>query len=147
MTMKKALLRGLLGIPLGVFISTTIGLIISLMIGKLAVISPVPEGISSLSAYIVQYIVSVGVGFTFGFGSAIFEVDSWSIAKQTTLHFLLTSVVLLPCAVLARWVGPNLISIFVYFLIFILVYIMIWIIQYFTWKNKIAKLNSKLLRR
>ena len=147
MTLRKALLRGLLGIPIGVFISTTIGLIISLMIGELAVIPPVAAGINPVSAYAVQYIVSIGMGFAFAFGSAIFKVDNWSIAKQTVLHFLLTSVVFLPCAVLARWVEPKLIAIFVYFLIFIVVYIMIWFIQYYFWKDRIAKLNKRLLHK
>jgi hypothetical protein len=146
-TFKKALLRGLIGIPIGIFISTTIGLIISLMIGELAVIPPVGASVNRLSAYVVQYIVSIGMGFAFAFGSAIFEVDNWSMAKQTTLHFLLTSVVFLPCAVLARWVEPKLLSILVYFLIFILVYIVIWIIQYLTWKDRIAKLNKRLLHK
>ena len=147
MTIRKALLRGLIGIPIGVFISTTIGLIISLMIGELEVIPPVAASVNPLSAYTVQYIISIGIGFAFAFGSAIFEVDSWSIAKQTLLHFLLTSVVFLPCAVLARWVEPKLISILVYFLIFIVVYIIIWFIQYYYWKDRIAKLKKRLLHK
>jgi drug/metabolite transporter (DMT)-like permease len=84
------------------------------------------------------------IGFVFAFGSAIFEVDNWSIAKQTIMHFLLTSIVFLPCAVLAKWVASDLLSIVFYFLIFILIYFIIWIIQYFIWKNEIAKLNKKL---
>lgn len=145
MTIKKAILRGLLGIPVGVFISTTIGLIISLIYGKLSVIPSVNETLNPLSAYTIQYVVSVIIGFAFG--SAIFEVDRWSIAKQTTIHFLLTSIVFLPCAVLAGWVASDLLSIVIYFAIFIFIYVVIWISQYFTWKNKITKLNKELKNR
>jgi len=40
MTLKKALLRGILGIPIGVFIMTLIGLLISQTLGKLSLVSP-----------------------------------------------------------------------------------------------------------
>ncbi|AGK98477.1 DUF3021 domain-containing protein [Clostridium pasteurianum] len=147
MTIKKAILRGLLGIPVGVFISTTIGLIISLIYGKLAVIPAANETVNPLSAYTIQYVVSIVIGFVFAFGSTIFEVDKWSIAKQTTIHFLLTSIVFLPCAVLAGWVDSDFLSIAIYFAIFIFIYIVIWISQYFAWKNKITKLNKELKNR
>jgi hypothetical protein len=144
MTLKKAVLRGLLGMPLGVFISTTIEFIYSLVYGELMVIPPVDGAITPLKAYAIQYIVSMVIGFVFAFGSAIFEVDRWSIAKQTVMHFLLTSLVFLPCSIMARWVDFNFISVLVYFIIFIIIYIAIWFIQYFSWKNKIIKLNRKL---
>lgn len=144
MTLKKALLRGLLGMPLGVFISTTIGLIYSLVYGELMVIPPVDGTITPLNAYIIQYAVSMIIGFVFAFGSAIFEVDKWSIAKQTTMHFLLTSIVFFPCSILARWIDFNLISVLIYILIFVAIYVAVWFIQYYSWKNKIVKLNKKL---
>lgn len=147
MTLKKALLRGIIGIPVGVFISTTIGVVISLIQGNLAVTPPVAAGTSPLTAYLNQYIISIFVGFVFGLGSAIFEVDNWSIAKQTMLHFILSSGVFTPCAVIARWIEPKFLDIVVYLLVFVIIYIMIWCIQYFTWKNRIAKLNKKLEKR
>lgn len=145
MNLKKAMLRGLLGIPLGVFISTTIGLIYSLAYGELMVIPPVDGAVTPLKAYVIQYIVSMIIGFTFAFGSAIFEVDKWSIAKQTTIHFLLVSIVFFPCSIIARWLNFNLISILIYILIFVVIYIVVWFTQYRYWKNKITKVNKKLL--
>lgn len=147
MYIKKAILRGILGIPIGVFISTTIGLIISLINGQLAVIPAADETVTPLIAYIIQYFISMVIGFVFAFGSTIFEIDNWSIAKQTIIHFLLISIVFLPCSILAGWVDLNLLSIAIYFTIFIFIYFAIWITQYFTWKNRIAKLNKELKNR
>lgn len=144
MTLKKALLRGLLGAPLGVFISATIGVILSLTYQQLLVTPPVDAMTTPLRAFIVQYIVSMIIGFVFAFGSAIFEVDSWSLAKQTTLHFLLTSIVFLPCSIMARWVKFDTLSIMIYFIIFISIYVGVWIPQYYSLKKGIAKLNKKL---
>lgn len=145
MTLKKAMLRGFLGIPLGIFISTTIGLIYSLVYGELMVIPPVDGAITPLKAYVIQYIVSMIIGFVFAFGSAIFEVEKWSIAKQTVIHFLLVSIVFFPCSLIARWIDFNLISILIYILIFVVIYIVVWFTQYRYWKNKITKVNKKLL--
>ena len=144
MTLKKAILRGLIGIPIGVFISTTIGLIISLIYGELSVVSNIGIISNPLTAYTFQYIISIVLGFTFAAGSAIFEVDSWSLAKQSIIHFLLSSLVYLPCAIIAGWVPVKMIAILYYFITFISIYIMIWAIQYFVWKDRIKKLNQKL---
>lgn len=144
MTMKKALLRGFLGMPLGVFISTTIGVMYSLAYGQLMVVPPSHGAASQLQAYLIQYVASMIIGFAFAFGSAIFEVDEWSLAKQTVLHFLLTSLVFFPCSIMAGWVQPDALSILAYFLIFIAIYLIIWFSQYNSLKRKIAKLNEKL---
>lgn len=147
MTMKKTLLRGFLGIPIGVFISTTIGLVISLIEGQLIVTPNIDVVTNPLTAYTTQYIISAVIGFVFALSSAIFEVDRWSLTKQTILHLIITSVVFLPCSILARWIEPDLLSIIIYFLVFILIYFIIWIIQYSTWKKRIEKLNKKLQNR
>jgi DUF3021 family protein len=147
MTLKKAMLRGFLGIPIGAFISTTIGVIYSLVYGTLMFTRPVDGSTTALKAYVIQYVVSMIIGFVFAFGSSIFEVDKWSMAKQTTMHFFLTSIVFLPCSIVARWMEFNFISILIYILIFIIIYVLIWFGQYFKMKNKIMKMNKKLKER
>ncbi len=144
MTMKKAILRGILGIPIGVFISTTIGFIYSLCYGELMVIPPTDGVVTPLNAYIIQYVVSMIIGFTFAACSAIFEVDHWSIAKQTAIHFILTCLVFFPCSIKARWIYPSTLSIIIYISVFIFIYIAIWFSQYSMWKKKVDKLNKKL---
>ena len=147
MNVKKALIRGLLGIPIGVFISTTIGLFISLIKGELVVIPEFDPGISALTAYAIQYIISMLIGFAFAFSSAIFEIDEWSITKQTIVHLLITSIVFLPCSILARWIEPNIIAIIIYFVTFIVIYALVWGLQYVFWKSRIKKMNEKLKSR
>lgn len=144
--MKKALLRGILGIPIGAFICTTISLVISLKHGKLLVI-PDMNVSDPLTAYVIQYIASAVVGFVFAASSAIFEIDSWSIAKQTIAHLVIVSVVYLPCAIIAGWITPDLSEIFIFLGVFIFIYFVIWAIQYFTWKKRIERLNKKLQDR
>lgn len=144
MISKKAILRGLIGIPIGVFISATISLIYCLAYGEIMVIPPNATMIDPLKYYVIQYFVSIIIGFTFGAGSTIFEIDNLSIAKQTFIHFLITTMVFFPCSILARWVKPDVISITIYITIFICIYVSIWLTQYFRYNKKVQELNKKL---
>ena len=143
MTLKKALLRGLVGIPIGVFINVTIMIMISLSLGKIVNYQTVISD-SSLIAFIINYIISILVGFAFALGSAIFEVERWSITKQTLIHFALTTSVFIPSAIIGKWTQPDIVSIWMYICVFVILYVLVWIIQYRFWKKRIQKINEKL---
>jgi len=145
MTLKKALLRGILGIPIGVFIMSFVGLLISLTLGKLSLVSPTFLGRpSNLTAYTIQFVLSCAIGFAFAFSSTFFQVEKWSITKQTFLHFITISIVYFPTSIYLGWVELKSVSIIIFASIFILMYVMIWVIQYSALKKKIQKLNKKL---
>ena len=148
MTFKKAMLRGIIGFPVGIFISVTITMFISIMIGNGQFYSVVPELIdrthNEVNAFVLQYILSGLLGFAFAAGSAVFEVDNWSIAKQTMIHFFISSVALLPIAYACRWMDNSLKGVASYFLIFVGSYVIVWFAQYTTWKKKIIEINGKL---
>lgn len=143
MTLKKALLRGLIGIPIGVYINVTVMLMISLSLGKVVNYRTAFSD-SPLSAFLINYIISILVGFTFAFGSAIFEVERWSITKQTFLHFVLITSVFIPSAVIGKWTQPEFFSISIYIGLFVILYVLIWLIQYNFWKKRIEKINERL---
>lgn len=148
MTIKKALLRGFLGVPIGVFIMTLVGLVISLTLGKLTTISPAHLGTASnLTVYTIQFALSCLMGFAFAISSAYFEIESWSIAKQTLLHFITISIVYFPTAIYLGWVEFKLLQIIVFVGIFFLIYVTIWLTQYVILKKKINILNDGLKKR
>jgi len=151
MTIKKALLRGLIGIPIGVFISTTISLLISIIMGGFggnyySVVAPELTKMmgGELNAVVLQYSMSCVLGFAFAMASAIFEIETWSMTKQTIVHFLITATAMLPIAYICRWVEPTVISLFLYFAVFAVTYFFMWIVQKRYWKKKIAQMNDKL---
>lgn len=129
--------------PFGIFINLTVMLLISLTEGHIisyrTILSDDP-----VTAFLVNYLVSLLVGFAFAFGSAIYEVERWSMTKQTFLHFVLVTGTFIPGAVLAGWSKPELASILMYIGIFILIYILIWVVQYSFWKKRIQSINQKL---
>jgi hypothetical protein len=148
MTLKKALLRGLLGAPLGVFIGYTITILISMYLkdgGYSPVVPQLMETMGNeINAIVLQYLLSALLGFASAFGSAVFEIEEWSITKQTMIHFLLLSVSMFPVAYFTYWMRHTLWGILSYVGIFIALYAVIWAIQIYFWKKRIEGINRKL---
>ena len=149
MTVKKALGFGLLGIPIGIAISTTISLAISLFFGSYSPVSPPLINLMGglMNAALFQYLASVALGFICGFGSAIWAVERWSLLRKTLIHFLLLTFTLLPISIACRWVAPSFISILIYFVVFAALYLIIWIVQYLIIRHKISKMNDRLYEK
>lgn len=145
---KEVLLRGVLGFPLGIAIGYIITILISLRWGQGYYSPCVPELIdrmgSEINAVIVQTVLCGLLGIAFGASSVIWEIDSWSIVKQTGVYFAITSIVMLPFAYVMFWMEHSAKGFLSYFGIFAAIFIFIWIIQYLIGKYTVTKMNSKL---
>ncbi len=145
---KKAVLRGLLGFPLGIAIGYVLSILISLSWGDGFYYPCVPafeEAMGSqINAVLVQTLLSGVIGTAFAASSVIWEIDHWSIAKQTGIYFLITSIVMMPAAYINNWMEHSVTGFLSYFGIFAGIFIAIWATQYFMWKRKIDKMNKKL---
>lgn len=143
---KKILTRGLIGFPIGIAIGVVITIIISICIGKGAFYPVRPElsetmG-SELNAVILQTALCGIIGSGFAMASVIWELDSWSLIKQSGIYFLIISVIMLPIAYIANWMEHSVAGILSYAGIFVAIFIVVWLIQYFIWKSKIKKMNE-----
>ncbi len=145
---KKIFLRGLLGFPLGISLGYIITILISLVHADGYYSPCVPQLIdlmgNEIKAVLLQCILSGILGSSFAASSLIWEMDDWSIAKQTGIYFGITASVMMPVAYLAKWMEPTLWGFVNYFGIFITIFIAIWLIQYVFWKNKINKVNQEI---
>jgi hypothetical protein len=146
--MKKTIIRrGLLGFPLGIAIGFVITVIISVYIGD-GLFHPVtPELIKTmdneLNAVIFQTILCGIMGTGFSAASVIWEMDSWSLARQSVTYFMIACVIMFPISYSANWMRHSTGGILSYIAIFIVIFILAWLIQYFIWKSKINKINDK----
>lgn len=149
--MKKVMVRGLLGFPLGVFIGYAISIVISLVMedGKYvpAVPSLIAQSGSEINAVMIQFALSGILGAASAAGSVVWETDRWSILKQTFIHFLILSLTMLPIAYFTHWMEHSFTGFAGYFGIFIAIYAGIWAVQYTVWKRKIEKLNHTIRER
>lgn len=151
MTLKKALLRGLVGAPIGVFIAYTITVILSLFFGQgryAPVVPAVAEAMGSeIGAVALQYALSCLMGFAFAFASAIWDIERWSLTRQTVCHFATVSLGALPIAGVLHWADNVPGGLLGYFGIFAAGYAVIWFFLTSTTRKKVREVNQKLKER
>ena len=143
---KKMIQRGLLGFPLGIAIGFVITVIISMCIGDGSFYPVNPELIDTmkneLNAVILQTILCGILGTGFAMASVIWENDSWSLAKQSGIYFLIACILMLPIAYIAGWMEHSIGGFLSYVGIFVAIFIAVWLAQYLSWKRKIKKMNE-----
>lgn len=145
---KQALLRGLLGFPLGITLNCFLAIIISLFKGDGHYYPCVPSLVENIGSEVwavtLQVILSGLLGASFAAASVIWEIENWNIAKQTITYFFITAAAMLPIAYFTEWMEHTLIGFLQYFGIFVGIIIIMWFFQYCFWKRKIQILNIKI---
>ncbi|MBQ7774400.1 MAG: DUF3021 domain-containing protein [Lachnospiraceae bacterium] len=145
---KQAILRGMIGIPVGISLGYIITILISLVHGEGYYAACVPALIemagSEINAVILQTILCGILGMTFAASSIIWELDHWSIAKQTGVYFLITAFVMLPIAYLTHWMEHSLKGFLSYSAIFLGIFIIMWISMYLVYRKNVKQLNAKI---
>ena len=145
---KKVILRSLIGAPIGLSISFIITLIISVIINKGEYYPVMPKLTAlcgnELNAVVIQTVCSLIYGAAFGGASVIWDMENWSLLKQTVIHCLIISVSMLPIAYCMYWMAPNFWGIAGYIAIFFFIYCFIWFSQYFAMKKRIQEFNNKV---
>lgn len=145
---KEAVKRAIMGFMYGVFIGQTILILESLM-ARDGNFYPVAASLvdlagTKIAAVIIQYFLTGLIGTTFAATTVIFEMDSWSLLRQTILHFIITSIVMYIAGFLCGWFPHKLSSTLIWFGIFIVIYVIFWISFSSYYKNKVKKMNEAL---
>lgn len=145
---KKILFRSIIGAPVGITISLIITIIISLCTGH-GDFYPAPHELiewlgSPVTAVIVQTICAGFMGAIFGGASVIWDMENWSLLKQTLVHFAVISLSSFPLAYILNWLPHYLYGALGYIGAFLSTYIIIWLSIYFSTKSKIKKMNEQL---
>ena len=145
---KTVLKRSALGALIGIAVSQIIAIVISLCIGDgsfYAVVPQLAERVNSeIMAVVIQTVCSILYGAMFGGMSIIWELENWSILKQTIVHFSVVSVVTLPVAYITEWMEHSVKGAVIYFAIFAISYAFIWFGQYMAMRKRIADVNEKM---
>ncbi len=145
---KKIVSRGILGFPIGIAIGYLISIFISFGWADGFYSPCVPELVramgNEINAVAFQAFLCGVVGAGFAASSVIWEIESWSIVKQTSIYFLIISVIMLPIAYFAYWMEHSLAGVFRYFGTFVLIFAFIWIVQFAIGKRNVRKMNENL---
>lgn len=146
---KKIIVRSFLGAPIGVTISLIITIIFSLSLGN-GEYFPAPHDLISwcggneTTTVIVQMICSLIVGAICGGSSVIWDIEKWSLLKQTLVHFAIITIPFFGIGYIMNWMPHHLYGALGYIGGFILVYLIMWFSIYFSIKTKIKKMNKQL---
>lgn len=143
---KKLIQRGLLGFPLGIAIGYVITVIVSICIGD-GLFYPVNLKLvnmmgNELNAILFQTALSGIMGTGFAMASVIWEIDSWSLAKQSGIYFAIACMVMLPISYFANWMPHSTGGILSYVGIFVAIFLFTWLVQYSVLKRKVKKMNE-----
>lgn len=145
---KKMITRGFIGFPIGIAIGYLITIFVSLCWGGGYYSPCVPELASALGneihAVVLQACLCGILGAGFGSASLIWEIEHWSIVKQTGIYFLIISAIMMPAAYFTYWMDHSIAGFLSYFGIFILIFIAIWLIQFIIGKHNVNRLNQNL---
>lgn len=136
---------GLLG---GIVISYLITIGISIAIGDGSYYPCVPSLIerfdNEVTAIIMQTALSAVLGAGFAGSSIIWEMDEWSLLKQTSIYFGIVSVLMMTIAYICEWMEHSVKGILSYFGIFVAIFIAVWIVQYLIWKVRVSRIKEKI---
>ena len=145
---KKMMKRMWIGLPVGIAMGYIITLIISACIGDGAFYPVAPEFAekmgNELNAVILQTVLCGVIGVGFAAASVIWELDSWSLAKQSGAYFLVIGIILLPIAYVANWMQHSVVGFLSYIGIFAGIFFAVWLSQYLCWKQRIKKMNDRV---
>lgn len=147
---KKIFLRGAVGFPIGVALGYFISIILSFAFGNGYYSPCVPELVdrmgNEVNAVLLQALLCGILGIGFAGCSVIWEIDTWSISKQTGIYFLIVSFIMMPVAYLNYWMEHSVKGFFSYFGIFFLIFAVIWIVEFIIGKRNVRELNENLYK-
>lgn len=145
---KKVAIRCLIGAPLGLAINNMITIVISLIAGDGHYYAVASELIADcgteINAVLLQTICSLLYGAAWAGASMIWNMDDWSILRQTTTHLIICSLCTFPIAYFMRWMDHSILGFVSYFGTFFVIYFIVWVSQYMAIKKRIQQINSKV---
>ena len=149
--LKKFIKRFVLGFVIEAFAAYLITIIISLCIGTGEYYGIHPQIMklckTELGGVVFQFFIAGGLGAVFGSSSLIWEIDRWSLAKQTVAHFIVINIAMLFSAYVCHWMSHTVKGFLSWIGMFVVIYIIVWIICYTSFKKKVDGINKTLMTR
>ncbi|HIG0360859.1 DUF3021 domain-containing protein [Clostridium sporogenes] len=133
---KKGLKRAVYGITVGVFVNQLIFAIIALNKGL--------QGTVEVNMMFNLFIISAILGFGIGAVSIVFDIEYWSLLKQTVVHFIAYACIYFPIAIYGKWMPKRNIARIKFVAFYVIIYIVAWFLWKAYLKKKAMEINKKL---
>ena len=146
--MKVIVSRTMQGFSYAVAINVLIGVVLMMVSGNEDFVPVVPDFAkrfpSEAAAFGVQCLLIGLTSAAFSAGSAIMEIASWSLVKQSIVYFVVTAAVWMPVSVLCWGFGKYPVTFFSVTGSYLIGYIISWTVQYCICKRNIKEINERL---
>lgn len=136
-SVKKALILGGIG-----FI---VGLLIGLTVSFLTNEAPL-DGFAFDSYLCFELLIGGIYGAMAMGGSVVYDIESFSIARSTAIHFFITFVGFHLLAYVQGWLRPEETWYILLTIAWLIAYFIIWLVQYLIFRHKVKQLNEDLSR-
>ncbi|WP_056938558.1 DUF3021 domain-containing protein, partial [Paucilactobacillus suebicus] len=145
---KKITTRSLIGAPIGIAIGLTMALIFSYAFGNTRFYPSTPRFVDQfanpINAVTISAIIWALMGVVFSVSSIVFEMEKWSILRQTTVNFIITYIGFTVLALICQWFPLNAAWLTIYTVIYIVVYFFIWFGQLMAARSIVRRINAKI---
>ena len=142
--LKKILQRGIHGYCISVTATVFASLIAGLCGAKHAC---TPDFIarvgSEVAAFPLQTLLMSLIGFAFGAGSVLFEIERWSFLSQGAIHLGITAAVWIAVEVIC-FAPITLPVALISTLSAAVTYAITWLLRYFVWRAQVRRLNEQI---
>ncbi len=132
---KDILIKGLIGIAVGVFVTMTITL------GYMYFNNSESIDRAVLTNY---YIAGAVLGLIYGASSFVWEIESYSMIRQLGIYFIIIYVSFMAAAYFVELFSFNVLSVLQNTIQFIVIYIILVVIHYYRNKSWVHSLNNKV---
>lgn len=114
--------------------------------GKFYAVSPalVADCGGELNAVLLQTVAAMVYGIIWACSGLIWQVERWSLLRQTATHMAVCSLSAFPIAYLMHWMPHDGNGVLIYCGFFLTIYFVIWWRQYLTIRAHVHKMNQKL---
>lgn len=102
------------------------------------------EEVSELNAVMLQTALCGLMGSGFAMAAVIWDMDAWSLARQTGTYFTVACLLMLPIAYVANWMQHTVRGVLVYVGVFVGIFLIAWLIQLLVWKHRVRKINERI---
>ncbi|KMY55309.1 hypothetical protein AC623_16340 [Bacillus sp. FJAT-27231] len=133
--MKTFVLRSLIGIFFGAFLSVMVTAVV-IYVGSKELL----EG----GLFIKNAFATMFCGWFFSITPLYFEIKSLRLSQQTALHFVTVAVLYFALSLGVGWIAFNIKSVLSFAALFIFMYVIIWVCFYLYFKHEAKKLNDDL---
>ncbi|MBR6222681.1 MAG: DUF3021 domain-containing protein [Lachnospiraceae bacterium] len=146
---NKFILKASIGFSLGMLISVVINIIATAVTtgsGDFILSNPAAayDG-RSIKLILIELLTAGLLGMVGNGGAIVYEIESWSIVKSTSTHFVFTMITYIIVGRINGWLTPGLSMVnLIQIVSMIVAYILICLFQYLVYKREVAELNDSI---